>query len=217
MPLPNSHAELDRLLQLRNEHPEQAADIDAQIYETFSETHAILVVDMSGFSRVTIRYSIIHFLGMLRRLCAIALPLIEQQQGRLIKQEADNLFAVFPTVDQAIDVAIALLKEIAIVNIDLPDALDIYISMGIGYGEVLMVENKDLFGSEMNLASKLGEDLARPGEVLLTEQAYQQVESTSHQWERLEFSISGLHLTTYKVLLAVPGVAMGRVNQKVEP
>jgi class 3 adenylate cyclase len=43
-------------------------------------------------------------------------------------------------------------------------------SYGIGFGDVLELE-EDVFGLEVNLASKLGEDHARPGEVLLTSSA----------------------------------------------
>jgi class 3 adenylate cyclase len=45
-------------------------------------------------------------------------------------------------------------------------------SYGIGWGDVIDLE-ADVFGLEVNLASKLGEDLARPGEVLLTAAAAQ--------------------------------------------
>jgi class 3 adenylate cyclase len=45
-------------------------------------------------------------------------------------------------------------------------------SYGIGHGKLLDLDG-DLFGLEVNLASKLGEDLARPGEVLLTPSATQ--------------------------------------------
>jgi class 3 adenylate cyclase len=201
----NTRAELERLLQLRNEHPDQASTIDAEIYATFAQTHSILVLDLSGFSRLTIRYSIIHFLAMVRRLCAIAQPLIQQHQGRVVKQEADNLYAVFPDVDAAIAAAIDILKGLAAVNTTLPDSQDLYACIGIGYGEVLMIEGRDMYGSEMNLASKLGEDLARPGEILVTEVAYQQMEDPScHTWEKLEFSVSGMSLDTYKVVLPVP-------------
>jgi len=37
----------------------------------------------------------------------------------------------------------------------------------VGFGDVLDLDG-DAFGAEVNLASKIGEDLARPGEVLLT-------------------------------------------------
>lgn len=196
----NTRAELDRLLQARNEHPEKAAEIDAAIHGTFSQTHAILVLDMSGFSRLTVRYGIIHFLAMMHRLHVIALPLINQHQGQLIKQEADNLFAVFPTVNLAVEAAVDLLRTLAAVNTGLPDSLDLFASIGIGYGEVLMVEDSDMYGSEMNLASKLGEDLARSGEILLTEAAFAEIEPTSGRWEELEFSVSGLQLMTHKRL-----------------
>lgn len=197
----NTWVEFDRLLQARNDHPELAEAIDAQLQVIFGEIHAILALDMSGFSRLTIRYSIIHFLATIRRLWAIAHPCITQHNGSLIKQEADNLFAIFPSVEEAIDAAIDIFKGIVAVNIGLPDRLDLQASIGIGYGDVLLVEGKDLFGSEMNLASKLGEDLARPGEILLTQSAYDQVDPNSYAWEVLQFSISGLNVPTYKVVL----------------
>lgn len=196
----NTRAELDRLLQTRNEHPERAAEIDATIHSMFSQTHAIFVLDMSGFSRLTVRYGIIHFLAMVHRLCVIARPIIQQHQGKLIKQEADNLFAVFPSVALAVDAAVDLLKTLVAVNTGLPDSLDLFASIGIGYGEVLMVEDSDLYGNEMNLASKLGEDLARAGEILLTEGAFAQIDPAAGRWEKLEFSVSGLQLVTHKRL-----------------
>lgn len=200
----NSRAELNRLLQARNEHPENLAAIDAEIQEIFAETHTVLVLDMSGFSRLTIRYGITHFLAMIRRLSAIAIPIVRQYQGTLIKQEADNLFAVFPQVALAVEAAIDILKSLAVVNTGLPDMLDLYASIGIGYGEVLMVAGEDLYGNEMNLASKLGEDLARAGEVLLTEGAFRQLASGSYNCEPLPLSTSGLELTAYLVKFDKP-------------
>ena len=41
--------------------------------------------------------------------------------------------------------------------------------LGIGYGPVILVGDRDVFGAEVNAASKLGEDTAGPGEVLVTE------------------------------------------------
>ena len=64
----NTREELSRLLQERNEHPDRVEQIDARIRETFGETHAVLVMDMSGFSRMTIKHGIIHFLAMIHRM-----------------------------------------------------------------------------------------------------------------------------------------------------
>src|SRR5262249_57749957 len=53
------------------------------------------------------------------------------------------------------------------VNRGKPENEQLRFSYGIGYGDILDIEG-DLFGLEVNLASKLGEDLAAPGEALLT-------------------------------------------------
>ena len=39
-------------------------------------------------------------------------------------------------------------------------------------GRCLLIGSDDVYGSEMNLASKLGEDLAEAGDVLLTDAAF---------------------------------------------
>lgn len=204
----NTRTELIRLLQERNEYPDRSTTIDTQICASFEQDCAIFVLDMAGFSRLTLRYGIIHFLAMVHRMAAIATPLIELHQGRIVKQEADNLFAVFPTVEAAIGSAVDILKSFAAVNTGLPDEQDLYAGVGIGYGKTLLVGENDLYGSEMNLACKLGEDLARRGEVLLTEAAFGQLKTYPEQWERLDLSVSGLELVAHK-LKAPMGARLG--------
>ena len=53
------------------------------------------------------------------------------------------------------------------VNRSRPEDERFRFSYGIGYGDVIELEG-DVFGLEVNMASKLGEDLAKPGEALLT-------------------------------------------------
>ncbi len=72
--------------------------------------------------------------------------------------------------------------------------------MGIGYGEVLVVDNETPYGDEMNLACKLGEDLARRGEVLLTPSAYAALQSPPWVFEPASFSISGIEFTAYRLV-----------------
>ncbi len=202
---PSTRAKLSQLLQERNEYPERSTVIDQEIYDTFEQDCAILVLDMSGFSRLTIRHGIIHFLAMVHRMSTIATPIVNDHGGRVVKQEADNLFAVFQTVTDAIDGAVDILKAFAAVNTGLPDEQDLYAGIGIGYGKTLLVGEDDLYGSEMNLACKLGEDLARRGEVLLTTSAFSQIQSDVATWERLDLSISGLELVAHK-LKATPAL-----------
>ena len=196
----NTKVEFRRLLQERLDHPERTHEIDRQIHATFDQDCAILVLDLSGFSRLTIRYGIVHFLAMIQRMNTIASPIIQRHQGRVIKQEADNLFAIFAEVNPAVTAAIEIFQAFAIVNATLPTDQDLYAGIGIGYGTTLVIDNQDLFGNEMNLASKMGEDLARQGELLLTEAAYQQLTSHPQAWESLPLAISGLEIQAYKWL-----------------
>ena len=166
-----SRAALDRLLAARNQHPERLADIDRQIHDTFAVTQAVLVADMCGFSRLTLRHGITHFLAMIHRLHALARPVLAAHQGRLVKTEADNIFAVFADAPQAVAAARALHARLGQANVFLPHDWDLHVSLGIGYGAILMVGGHDLFGSEVNIASKLGEDIAGSGETFLTEAA----------------------------------------------
>lgn len=208
----SGHAQLAQLLQHRNTHPADRTHIDAQIRQTFGRTCAILVLDLAGFSRLTLRYGIIHFLGILQQLRAIAHPVITAQGGTLIKQDADNLFVIFDQAKAATEGAIALLKALQHANKTLPGSRDMEAGIGIGYGELLIIDNADLFGSEMNLASKLGEDLARPGEILLTQNAYTELQmadpALASNLEELTLSISGLSLTTYQLLVRQGRVVM---------
>jgi len=198
-------AVLDRLLAERNEHPERLADIDRRIRATFAEVHAVLVLDMCGFSRLTMRHGITHFLAMIHRLNGIVGPVVSGARGRVVKTEADNVFAVFPDVASAVAAARAIQRSLRAANAVLPRDWDLHASIGVGYGELLMIGRNDLFGSEMNLASKLGEDVAGSGEILLTEAAYDRVvavggDDAAAGFEARDVSISSMTLRAYKVL-----------------
>jgi class 3 adenylate cyclase len=190
---------LAALLQERNAHPERAPEIDEQIRRDFSQTLAVLVMDMSGFSRQTLRHGIIHFLAQIHRMRAIATPVIEGRSGLIVKYEADNVFAVFPEVEAAVAAALNLDRGLESANTMLPEACDMHGEFGIGYGEVLVLDDGEVYGSEVNLASKLGEDVAQRGEILLTESAFARVGSGEGAYEPLRISVSGLELNAYKV------------------
>jgi len=189
--------ELARLLDSRNEHPESLAEIDAEIWRRFGRTRAILVLDMCGFSRLTMRYGITHFLAMIRRLGVIVRPVITAAGGRVVKSEADNLFATFDDVPQALAAARAIHNSLATANNFLPEDWDLHAGIGIGYGPLLLIGGHDLFGSEMNVASKLGEDIAGQGEILLSAEARARVPDETDLTE-IPMQVSGLTLRAFR-------------------
>ena len=196
--MPNTKAELNRLLGERSLHPERAAEIDAEIYATFSVTRAVLIMDMTGFSRTTITHGVIHFLTMIHRMNEVTQPVIERHGGLLVKFEADNLFAVFTTVDEALEAARDVINCLEAANAVLPDDMDMRGKFGIGYGETLLIEDHDFFGSEVNLASKLGENIAAANEILLTEAARLHAHARAEQLQPQTLTLSGLNLQYYR-------------------
>lgn len=173
MPRNNAVTQLARLLDQRNERPERLSVIDGQIRRRFEAARAVLVLDMCGFSRLSLRYGIIHFLAMIRRLHRAVAPVIARHRGRVVKAEADNVFALFPDVPAAIAGAMAIQKALAQANQALPADWDLHVGIGIGYGPLLLIGDHELYGEQLNLAAKLGEDLAGAGEILLTKEALQ--------------------------------------------
>jgi adenylate cyclase len=194
-----TRAALDRLLAARNQHPERLAEIDAQIHDTFAVTRAVLVLDMCGFSRLTLRHGITHFLAMIHRLHALARPVLAAHHGRVVKTEADNVFAVFADAPPAVAAARALHARLSQANVFLPDDWDLHVSLGIGYGAILMVGDDDLFGSEVNIASKLGEDIAGSGETFLTEAARARLPPDAPV-ERRPVALSAVTINAYKLV-----------------
>ncbi len=187
----NSAAEFERLLQQRHDRPDRAEQIDRQIRATFGETRAILVLDMSGFSRISEQEGIIAALAQIEQMRDTAIPPIEQQGGRVVKAEADNILAVFPDVDSAVNASIAIHRT-------LRSRPEIAVSIGIGYGDILAIGEVEIFGEQVNLASKLGEDLAEAEELLITDVAYEQIEANREGWVQVEAPISGLDLVFYR-------------------
>jgi class 3 adenylate cyclase len=192
--------ELQRLLRERNEHPEQLAEIDRAIHERFTRTLAVMVLDMSGFSRLTHHYGIVHFLALIERMHDLVLPVLADPsfEGRLLKTEADNVYAVFPDAPQAADAARVVQRRILAANRILPADWDLHVSIGIGYGPVLVVGDDEVYGHEMNVAAKLGEDVGRGEDVLLTPAAYERLPPRLEA-QRRETVVSDLAVVYYRL------------------
>ena len=191
---------LDALLLRIINRPAEEAAITGEIEHAFTQRRAVLVLDMSGFSRVTQAYGIVTFLVMIMRMRGLSEPIIEAYNGELVKAEGDNLYCLFPEVDDAVGAALEIMAALDQANLTLPDDRGLYASIGIGFGDVLVLEHADMFGDEVNKASKLGEDIARRGEILLTSAARARLQRVLEIREARK-TISKLKLVYYEVVL----------------
>ena len=144
---------------------------EARIWQRYGATGAVFVSDMCRFSRTTRAQGICHFLGLIQHAQAIIAPEILRHGGRLLKFEIDNSFAFFADVDAALHCAYDLAARVEETNLRRPPEDQITIAMGIDYGELLLIDDRDFFGDPVNTACKLGEDVAAEGETLITARA----------------------------------------------
>jgi len=167
------HVEFDSLIaKLADEHDTDKAEIiRAGIIEKFGVHGTVFISDMASFSATSRKRGVCHFLKLIHRARQIIAPIIVANSGKLLKCDADNCYAYFDTPDQAIrasfEVNAALFKS----NESFGLEEQIYLSVGIDYGRVLLIDDIDFYGDPVNTASKLGEDLAVRAETLVTKRA----------------------------------------------
>jgi class 3 adenylate cyclase len=196
----NSRQALEGLLQAMIQQPERRVAISEEIEARFGRDRAILILDMSGFSSTTHRHGIVTFLLMIHQMQRIACPCIAAHAGVLVKTEADNLFCLFDSVDDALATARQIVDLLHSANVLLPEDRSLYASIGIGYGRTLHIDDGDLFGDEVNLTCKLAEDIAERGAILLTAEARARVSQSQGLVEQ-EVSVSGLSLTYFQLVV----------------
>jgi adenylate cyclase len=192
----NNRAKFEQLLRdWRSADATQRPHIETEIHQAFAQPVAVMILDMSGFSRTTTAQGIVPTLARIQAMNEATQPIVEHH-GKLVKFEADNVFAVFPDARSAVQAAIAIFQRLRQDNIQ--------VGIGIGYGDTLLIEEgnyyaNDLYGEQVNLAAKLGEDLAEPDELLLTEAAFQQISPPFGNWKKIDLAVSGLQLQAYRL------------------
>lgn len=161
----------DRLEQLIGERLRPGADkahIDARIWDLFGEEWAVMFTDLAGFSRDTASFGIIHFLQIIHESQRLLTPCIDGHDGILLKTEGDSLLVIFRNVDKAVDCALAMQAACADYSREREAAEQVHLCVGLGFGRLLRIGDRDVFGAEVNAAAKLGEDIAGAGEILVT-------------------------------------------------
>lgn len=151
--------------------PEEQEAARSKIWDKYGVDGAVFISDMASFSSTSRRVGVCHFLKLIHRARQIIAPIVSANNGTLLKCDADNCYAFFERTDDAIqtsfDVNGALFKS----NESYGMEEQIFVSVGIDYGRVLLIDSVDFYGDPVNTASKLGEDLAIKAETLVTRRA----------------------------------------------
>ena len=126
---------------------------------------AIMFTDIVGYTALMGRdeSKAFEFLNKNRH---IQRPIIEQNNGRWIKELGDGVLASFTTVSDAVTAAIKIQQACNV-------AKDFQLRIGIHLGEVVF-ENDDVFGDGVNVASRI-QAKAPPGGIWISESVHNNV------------------------------------------
>jgi adenylate cyclase len=176
-----SGASEDRFEKLIKERLRPGADkekIDERIWDLFGETWCIMFTDLSGFSRGVQKFGIIHFLQTIHESERLLIPVIDEFDGILLKVEGDSFLVIFKKIPKAIRAAVKMQRILLDYNQEKSEEEKVLLCIGLGFGRVLKIGDSDVFGAEVNAASKLGEDTAEPWEILVTSKVKRMLEKT---------------------------------------
>jgi class 3 adenylate cyclase len=145
-----------------------------------------MFTDLSGFSRQVAEFGIIHFLQIIYESQVIVVPCIDRYDGIMLKMEGDSMLLLFRRPEKALACAIAMQTASKEYNVGKDETEQMLLCIGLGYGRMLRIGDNDIFGSEVNAASKLGEDIADAWEILVTEEFRNAVTDISYTFEKIE-------------------------------
>ena len=183
-----SGRELFEILEKRR--PAKGDIIDRLIERRCVAELAVLVSDSAGFTRRTHEIGVLRALADVRRAYIRFRPIVAKHKGEVVCQKVDNLVAVFPDAVRAVRAALELRRA--------SRREPVRICMGIDVGPVLRLED-DVFGAPVNVASKLGEDLAGRDEILVTGEVARRVKGKARLGYSRSAEIGGLEFELYKL------------------
>ena len=118
-------------------------------------------------------------------------PIAAQFGGQILKEEGDSFLMIFLDPVAALQAALAMHQASENFSLGKLEEDRVDLCVGLGWGQVLKIDDVDVFGSEVNSACKLGEDHAKKGETLATD-AFAQAVTGKGDWDCLAMDIESL-------------------------
>jgi adenylate cyclase len=165
MPMDQS---LGELMRARRAPGADVAAIDRRIRDEFEQELCVVFTDMESFSSRSVRGGIISAVSLVYEQREITDPVMAAHGGVVLKSIGDSLLTVFPTPAQGLAAMLELRRRLGAHDHGLPADRHVSVGVGLGFGPVLRVADEDVFGVEVNHASRLGEDMSKAGEIYVT-------------------------------------------------
>jgi adenylate cyclase len=136
-----------------------SAGADERTVDGVPDMLAVAFTDLEHFSAFTAREGDEKSCRLLADHKRTVGPLVRSRGGRIVKQLGDGLLLTFPSAEAAVLAALELL------DVEPPP---LRLRIGLHYGEVLVLPDRDVVGHVVNVAARVAE-VARGSEALTTE------------------------------------------------
>ena len=128
---------------------------------------AIVFTDIVGFTNLSSKDEEGAYKLVVKQR-EILKPIVEKHEGQWLKEEGDALLLSFPSTKEAVNCSIQIQE--AVKNVD-----DLILRIGIHQGDIIQ-EDKDVFGDDVNIASRI-EPFAAPGGIAVSQKIQQDLSS----------------------------------------
>ena len=128
---------------------------------------AIVFTDIVGFTNLSSKDEEGAY-NLVKKQREILKPIVEQFEGEWLKEEGDGLLLSFPSSKQAVNCSIQI--QAAVKDVD-----DLNLRIGVHQGDII-IEDKDVFGDDVNIASRI-EPFAAAGGIAVSQKIQQDLSS----------------------------------------
>ncbi|MGI9103272.1 MAG: adenylate/guanylate cyclase domain-containing protein [Terriglobales bacterium] len=139
----------------------------------YQQAVTVLFVDIVGSTRFYEQHGDVAGLAMVQQFFDKLVPIVEQQEGTVVKTIGDAILARFPTAVHGTRCALAMQFGLLQHNLERPPVEQIHIRVALNSGFAL-IKGTDVFGDVVNVCSRI-ESAAKPDDILISPSVYDQI------------------------------------------
>ncbi len=195
-----SDAHLDEVLEKRKRAMDELVKYDKIIQTSHTLDLTIMFTDVKGYTAFSSKASLSEVMSMLKQHDEILIPVIEKQEGKVLKKIGDAFLVVFEHPHKALLAGIEIQRKLNEYNSTSVEERRLAVRIAINTGPVIRREN-DVFGDAVNVTSRL-EGVADAGEIIISASTFEKIDQTIFELTPAgEHQLKGIEkpVATYRV------------------
>jgi class 3 adenylate cyclase len=166
------------------------AKLEFKFRRESTQTLTVFFIDIVGYTEKSSSLQPTDMMRLIKAFEDIVGDTIDAHQGRIVKKMGDGILAYFKSPVAGTVAALTIQKKLAEYSSLKVGQEKIQARIGLNTGSVIR-KGKDIFGEVVNVASRM-QNVATPGDILLTEATYQDVREYVRCTELGKIQVKGI-------------------------